>query len=116
MHFTNLLTIFLLVPATAIAVNPFHGKNFYANSIYAKKLEATISTFLSSGDVTNAKRVNTVQRTGTFTWLSALSEACPQYSHLLLLTTDNSTMDSSPSCQFISLRRCPSRIKLGRSK
>lgn len=50
--------------------NPYLGKNYYANSHYANELEETKAAFLAKGDVVNAARVTTVQRTGTFVWVS----------------------------------------------
>ncbi|KAF8649386.1 hypothetical protein AX16_005827 [Volvariella volvacea WC 439] len=57
-------------PPASSDVNPFLGKQFYANKSYAKKLETTINTFLRRGDLLNAARTRTVQRTGTFVWIS----------------------------------------------
>lgn len=51
-------------------VNPFLGKNYYANSHYANELAETKAAFLKKGDALNAARVTTVQRTGTFVWVS----------------------------------------------
>ncbi|RPA86103.1 cellobiohydrolase [Ascobolus immersus RN42] len=51
-------------------VNVFAGKNFYANKIYAKKVDTTIKNFLKKGDLLNAARARTVKRTGTFAWIS----------------------------------------------
>ena len=86
MYLSKLLTALLIVPAAVIAsptpvarstdVNPFEGKNFYANSIYAKKLETTIKTFLKKGELLNAGRVRTIQKTGTFGWISSFSDVC----------------------------------------
>ena len=46
-------------------VNPFEGKDFYANPIYTK-LETTIKTLLRKGEILNAGRVRTIHKTGTF--------------------------------------------------
>ena len=91
MYFANLLAVALLAPAMAIQamtvqtraadVNPFAGKDFYANSGYAKKLEETINTFKKSGDETNAKRTEVVQKTGTFVWMSDFDDVCLQYNY-----------------------------------
>jgi cellulose 1,4-beta-cellobiosidase len=53
--------------------NPFIGKNYYANSGYAAKLETTIKAFLAKNDTLNAARVKTVQKTGTFVWVTTVS-------------------------------------------
>lgn len=65
----------LAAPLTVVAhptkdVNPFLGKNYYANSHYANELAETKAAFLKKGDALNAARVTTVQRTGTFVWVS----------------------------------------------
>jgi cellulose 1,4-beta-cellobiosidase len=80
----------LLAPLAAIAhptttsttkdVNPFLGKNYYANSHYANELKQTKASFLKRGDFLNAARVTTVQRTGTFVWISSVA-------NLSLITT-----------------------------
>ncbi|KFX97298.1 hypothetical protein O988_04927, partial [Pseudogymnoascus sp. VKM F-3808] len=57
-------------PSPPKDVNPFVGKNYYANSFYANELKETKKAFLKKGDLLNAARVTTVQRTGTFTWVS----------------------------------------------
>lgn len=59
---------------TAPSGNPFEGKNFYANSKYAAKLVETIKSFASEGDFLNAARTATVQRTGTFAWVSQFAD------------------------------------------
>lgn len=60
-------------PTTANDVNPFVGKQYYANSKYAAKLDQTVKAFLTQGDTLNAARTRTVQRTGTFVWISSIS-------------------------------------------
>lgn len=51
-------------------VNPFSGKNYYANSKYAGELSQTIAAFLAMNDTLNAARARTVQNIGTFIWIS----------------------------------------------
>jgi len=92
MYLSNLLAALLLVPAAVIAsptpsslasdVNPFEGKNFYANSIYAKKLGTTIKTFLKKGEILNAGRVRTIQKTGTFGWISSFDDVCSRFAQI----------------------------------
>lgn len=53
--------------------NPFIGKQYYANSFYAGELNKTIAAFLAQKDTLNAARVRTVQRTGTFVWVTSVS-------------------------------------------
>ncbi|OAF62335.1 hypothetical protein VC83_01110 [Pseudogymnoascus destructans] len=73
-----LLSLLAAAPCAVVAtptnpvkdVNPFIGKNYYANSHYSKELQETKAAFLKKGDVLNAARVTTVQRTGTFVWVS----------------------------------------------
>src|SRR5690606_8546787 len=55
-------------------VNVFAGKNFYANKIYAKKVDTTIKNFLKKGDFLNAARARTIKRTGTFAWISKTAD------------------------------------------
>lgn len=50
--------------------NPFEGKKLFANPTWAAKLEQTYTTFKSAGDDTNAAKVRTVEKTGTFVWVS----------------------------------------------
>lgn len=57
-------------PQQPTNVNPFLGKDFYANKGYAKKLEETISKFAKQGDFLNAAKARTVQKVGTFVWIS----------------------------------------------
>ncbi|KAH6663053.1 1, 4-beta cellobiohydrolase [Halenospora varia] len=54
-------------------VNPFVGKNYFANSYYAGELEQTIKSFLAKNDTLNAARVRTVQKTGTFVWVTSIA-------------------------------------------
>lgn len=54
-------------------VNPFEGKNYFANSFYAGELNATVSAFLARNDTLNAARTRTVQKTGTFVWVTTVS-------------------------------------------
>ncbi|CZT11693.1 related to cellulose 1,4-beta-cellobiosidase II precursor [Rhynchosporium agropyri] len=55
-------------------VNPFVGKNYYANSIYAAKLDETIGAFTSKGDTLNAGRAKTVKSIGTFLWVASVAD------------------------------------------
>jgi cellulose 1,4-beta-cellobiosidase len=55
------------------STNPFLGKNYFANSYYAGELETTIRNFLKQNDTLNAARVRTVQKTGTFVWVTSVS-------------------------------------------
>src|ERR1700710_371237 len=41
---------------TATDVNPFLGKNYFANSNYARELNTTIAAFLAKNDTLNAAR------------------------------------------------------------
>jgi hypothetical protein len=69
----------LLAPLLTLAhpgnrdVNPFLGKNYYANSHYAQELETAKAAFLARNDTLNAARVTTIQRTGTFVWVTSVS-------------------------------------------
>lgn len=58
---------------TATDVNPFLGKNYFANSHYAGELNTTIAAFLAKNDTLNAARTRTVQNIGTFTWITSVS-------------------------------------------
>jgi hypothetical protein len=75
MLFSSLLSLALVPSTLAIVIpstgNPFLGRVLYANSKYAAKLEATISSFYQEGDSINAARTKRVQRTGTFAWISS---------------------------------------------
>ena len=50
--------------------NPFEGKKLFANPLWAEKLEQTYTTFKAAGDDNNAAKVRTIQKTGTFVWVS----------------------------------------------
>ena len=52
--------------------NPFIGRNYYANSGYAAKLNQTINAFLARNDTLNAARTRTVQNTGTYVWVTTI--------------------------------------------
>lgn len=56
-----------------VDVNPFAGKSYFANSYYAGELEETIAAFLAKNDTLNAARVRTVQKTGTFVWVTSVA-------------------------------------------
>ncbi|PPQ84540.1 hypothetical protein CVT25_007610 [Psilocybe cyanescens] len=51
-------------------VNPYIGKDVYANKGYAKKLEETIQFFNQKYDFYNAAKTKTVQKIPTFAWIS----------------------------------------------
>lgn len=69
----------VIAAPTVPSGNPFEGKNFYANSKYAAKLVQTIKSFVSEGDFLNAARTATVQRTGTFAWISTFADVIISY-------------------------------------
>ncbi|KAB5578218.1 glycoside hydrolase family 6 protein [Coniochaeta sp. 2T2.1] len=52
------------------APNPFESKKLFANPLWAEKLEQTYTTFKTAGDDVNAAKVRTIQKTGTFVWVS----------------------------------------------
>ncbi len=53
--------------------NPFLGKNYFANANYASELNTTLHTFLAQNDTLSAARIRTVQKLGTFTWITSVS-------------------------------------------
>jgi cellulose 1,4-beta-cellobiosidase len=53
--------------------NPFLGKNYFANSYYAGELNQTVAAFLAQNDTLNAARTRTVQKTGTFVWVTSVA-------------------------------------------
>src|SRR6187402_2715708 len=59
--------------STVDLTNPFLGKNYFANSFYARELEETIAAFLAQNDTLNAARTRTVQKIGTFVWVTSVS-------------------------------------------
>ena len=65
-------TVVLAVPKPpgASDVNPFLGKEYFANSAYAAKLDQTIAAFQARNDSLNAARARTVKSIGTFVWVS----------------------------------------------
>ncbi|TFK64764.1 cellobiohydrolase [Pluteus cervinus] len=85
-YLQSLLLALAAVPSFAVAgtipraaetttdVNPFLGKEFYANKGYAKKLEETISRFQNAGDTVNAARARSIQKVGTFSWISSTAD------------------------------------------
>ncbi len=87
MHFQKTLaTAFLVCPVSAIPapnttvprpthkdVNPFQGKTYFANPYYAAELNETITSFMALNDTLNAARVRTLQKTGTFVWITTVS-------------------------------------------
>ncbi|TVY56818.1 1,4-beta-D-glucan cellobiohydrolase CEL6B, partial [Lachnellula cervina] len=54
-------------------VNPFLGKSYFANSYYAGELNQTVNAFLAKNDSLNAARTRTVQKTGTFVWITSVA-------------------------------------------
>ena len=56
--------------ANATGPNPFEGKKLYANPSWATKLEQTFTALTSKGDAASAAKVRTIQKTGTFVWVS----------------------------------------------
>lgn len=52
-------------------VNPYLGKAPFAPKTYAKKLDATIKTFLKAKDFLNAANTRTVKGIPTFAWVSS---------------------------------------------
>ncbi|TVY73496.1 1,4-beta-D-glucan cellobiohydrolase CEL6B [Lachnellula suecica] len=54
-------------------VNPFLGKNYFANSYYAGELNQTVDAFLARNDSLNAARTRTVQKTGSFVWVTSVA-------------------------------------------
>lgn len=79
----------VIAAPTVPSGNPFEGKNFYANSKYALKLVETIKSFISEGDLLNAARTATVQRTGTFAWISSFADVSTLLSSLVILSVSN---------------------------
>ncbi|KAL2070163.1 hypothetical protein VTL71DRAFT_13189 [Oculimacula yallundae] len=59
--------------ANSTDVNPFVGKNYFANSYYAGELKETIAAFAAKGDTLNAARAKTVQGIGSFVWIASVS-------------------------------------------
>ncbi|KAG9242058.1 endoglucanase-6B [Calycina marina] len=58
---------------SATDVNPFLGKEYYANSEYAAKLDQTIAAFNAKNDGLNAARARSVKNIGTFVWITSVS-------------------------------------------
>lgn len=54
------------------STNPFLGKSYFVSSKYAGKLQTTLNTFLARKDTLNAARVRSLQRTGTFLWITSV--------------------------------------------
>jgi len=79
----QLISLFAAVSAVGVVTaapwpsatdkNPFVGKNYFANSGYAAKLEQTIAAFKAKNDTLNAARARTVQSIGTFVWVTSRS-------------------------------------------
>jgi cellulose 1,4-beta-cellobiosidase len=55
---------------TEPAASPFDGKKLFANPGWASKLEQTLKVFTDKGDTVNAAKLRTIQKTGTFVWVS----------------------------------------------
>lgn len=53
-----------------VGPNPFEGKKLFANPAWATKLEQTYQAFVTKGDTVNAAKVKTIQKIGTFVWVS----------------------------------------------
>lgn len=53
--------------------NPFVGTKLTINHNYARQLEETYENFVAAGDELNARKVRTVQQTGTFYWISNIA-------------------------------------------
>jgi cellulose 1,4-beta-cellobiosidase len=81
MHFSSLLLALTTAGAVTAApkkfrswnettANPFEGKKLFANPTWAQKLEETYNAFKEAGDATNAGKVRTIQKTGTFVWVT----------------------------------------------
>jgi cellulose 1,4-beta-cellobiosidase len=51
-------------------VNPFQGKAQFVNPKWAAKLDQTLRSFLSKGDIVNSLRTYKVQKTSSFVWVS----------------------------------------------
>ena len=58
---------------SATESNPWVGKDYFVNPTYAEKLKETIWTFLKKGDLLNAARTRTVQKTSTFVWVTTVA-------------------------------------------
>ncbi|KAH9487323.1 1,4-beta-D-glucan cellobiohydrolase CEL6B [Psilocybe cubensis] len=66
--------VFSAPSASNSQVNPYIGKEAYANKEYARKLEETIQYFNQRYDYYNAAKTKTVQKIPTFAWISASSD------------------------------------------
>jgi len=53
--------------------NSFLNKDYYVNPFYTNELNQTITDFLLRKDALNAARVRTVQKAGTFVWVTSLA-------------------------------------------
>lgn len=62
-----------LVSRDATDSNPFDGKQYFVSPGYAAKLEQTIQSFISKGDLLNAARTRTVQKISTFVWVTTVA-------------------------------------------
>lgn len=75
---SNALVTAAIIGATSVTAsaiptpneNPFVGRTLSINHEYAAKLEATFDSFIERNDTVNAAKVRTVQKTGTFRWIS----------------------------------------------
>ncbi|KPM37693.1 1,4-beta-D-glucan cellobiohydrolase CEL6B [Neonectria ditissima] len=56
--------------AQVVSANPWRGKTFFVNPRWADKLEPTYNMYKQRGDEGNAAKVRTLQKTGTFVWIS----------------------------------------------
>ncbi|PWW72536.1 Glycoside Hydrolase Family 6 protein [Tuber magnatum] len=126
MLYKSLLALIVLPPAFATPAasdNPFEGKSFYANSMYASKLEETIKSFCDEGDLVNAARVETVQRTGTFGWVASFAAASKIAKVLVFIDEAHELQESLGKPQIVELvvynlpdRDCSARASDGELK
>jgi cellulose 1,4-beta-cellobiosidase len=56
--------------ANETSPSPFEGKKLFANPAWGAKLETAYDAFVAKDDAVNAAKVRTVQKTGTFVWVS----------------------------------------------
>lgn len=56
--------------ANETSPNPFEGRKLLANPAWGAKLEPAYEAFVAKDDAVNAAKVRTIQKTGTFVWVS----------------------------------------------
>jgi cellulose 1,4-beta-cellobiosidase len=88
--------------------NPFVGKNYFANSYYASELDLTIRNFLKRNDTLNAARVRTVQKTGTFVWVTTVA-GLPQIDSTIAEARAEQARTSVPQIVQLVLYDLPDR-------